>query len=295
MADEGAKVTDGVPKPQAEGPASNENAENGSEDGGEDERNTKSAPGEPNPIFEWLQKASSEKIDDAFDLGLKQVAVSDGMLAHVDAKASGLFGVVGFCMTLVVSFGGWALLDNTRKVPFGWGIAIAFLVVLLIGLKTGWHAASALMVRKLGTIDEAQVFDTELLDRTRREYRIVLTAHIWATATTLCEASQVKARALERGQTWFKYFLCGLFGLSALTVLSAVRREKDAGAMVPIANSLGACSCEPMPALAPVRGTRALPVSAPSPGAESDATPAVVSPTILNDARPADGDQEAPP
>lgn len=181
----------------------------------------------PSSRREWLAKASDDQVNDAYELGLKQVATYDAMLSRADAKGTGLLSVVGFCMTLAMSFGGWALLDNTRKVPFGGGLAAVFFLALCTGMVTGAYAVRVLRVRLLGTVDEDQVFADELKGLEKRDYRSVLTLHVWSVAERLFEANETKTTLLAIGQSWFVSFLGGLLLLSLMTVISAIKREPD--------------------------------------------------------------------
>jgi hypothetical protein len=181
-------------------------------------------------ILARLEKAEPSSLDDIYDLAQKQLLAEDAYSSRLDARATSLFGVVGFSMTVAFSFGGWALLDHVQKIPFGWLIAVTFVAILAVGLRTSWLAMSGLLVRRgYKFIDEGEVFHPQVLaeGKKRADYRIHLATHMWLVCQDREAWNQKRAKTIQAGQRWFFGFMLGILGLSILTTVSAIRRKSD--------------------------------------------------------------------
>lgn len=179
-------------------------------------------------LWNRLDLVDDATLDDLYDVGFRQLASEDAKTARVDAKAAAFFGVTGFSMTLAISFGGWSLLDNARKVPGGWLISVAFIGLLIVGVITGWHALAVLKVRRFRTVDEAMVFARDVLEkRSKREFRMQVAGHVWFVARENFSVNEKKVDQLEACQKWFLGFLGGVLALSIMVVASALSRDPE--------------------------------------------------------------------
>jgi hypothetical protein len=128
------------------------------------------------------------------------------------------------------SFGGWSLLDNARKVPIGHTIAIAFVVVLSIGLVTSALALwGMLLSHGQRFIDEREMFrrDVVAYGKTRLDFRSHVAAHYWFVWQFRRKRTERRAKIIQVGQWFFVGFLLAVLLLSGLTAWSAVHRPKD--------------------------------------------------------------------
>ncbi len=194
-------------------------------------------------ILNRLKRLSAEGdgavIDDVYDLALRQLAGEDAHTAKLDARASSLFGAVGFSMTVAFSFGGWALLDNARKVPYGNAIAAGFVIVLLVGLVTSGFALSGLKLSKGHVVpDEKDVFNDTMMrtGRKRSEYRLYIATHLWGIWQQRHDRNEQRAQRILTGQVLFFGFLAAILGLSAFTTMSAIKRRPDSVPGLPTCN-----------------------------------------------------------
>jgi hypothetical protein len=170
----------------------------------------------------------SKVLDDVYDLAQKQLQSEEVHAGKLDARASSLFGAVGFSMTVAFSFGGWSLLENARKVPFGSTIAIAFVIALFIGLATSLFALQGLLLRYgHKSIDEKEVFHPDVLAprRTQADFRIHIAVHFWRIWQSRSRRNEKRAVIIQRGQRLFFAFLLSILGLSTLTTWSAITRS----------------------------------------------------------------------
>jgi hypothetical protein len=182
----------------------------------------------PKTFSDIAWEADDEHTANIYDLGLRQVSGAEAASGRLDQKATGLFGVVGFCMTLAISFGGWALLENARKVPLGRAISILFIIVLFVGLITAGFALRVLRVRNVKSLNPDDVFNESVLQLTdKHAYRSYLAAAMWYLAEDLHQINVDKAKSLWRGQVAFAIFMLGIFSLSGLTVASALQRGPE--------------------------------------------------------------------
>ncbi|MBK9000640.1 MAG: hypothetical protein IPM35_33375 [Myxococcales bacterium] len=158
----------------------------------------------------------------------KQLAAEDAHAAKLDARATALFAAAGFSMTVAFSFGGWALLDNARKVPSGQLIAVAFVFVLALGVATSAFALRALLLtfgQKFP--DERDIFRPEALTKTKTQYKKYIAVHLWLVWQDRFERNERRAGLIRTGQFLFVGFLAAIFLLSILTTTSAISRSPD--------------------------------------------------------------------
>jgi hypothetical protein len=137
-------------------------------------------------IEEWLKQAKDEVVKETFDLGVKQLDALSSVIGRIETKASGILSVVGLCLTLALTFGGWAMLQNLQSLQPNEArlIAIGFSLLMAVGVGAGVFAARALGVVVQGAVDERQVFDRQLGSAERADYQRVLSNHIWGCTTT---------------------------------------------------------------------------------------------------------------
>lgn len=180
---------------------------------------------DPEPGRDVIDK---EIIDDVYAIAEKQLAAEDAYAAKLDARATSLFGAVGFSMTLAFSFGGWALLDHASNVPLGKVIALAFVLVLAVGLITSFLALRGLLLRPGHKfVDEREVFHKQVIAKGKKrvDFRIHLATHQWRIWQQRSVRNQARAAMIRTAQRWFVGFLTAILLLSALTTASAITRR----------------------------------------------------------------------
>jgi hypothetical protein len=217
------------------------------------------APGRPNqskeapiqtPLDEFLKSEQLARllapvkdegvVDAVLDRAEKQLAAEDAHSAKLDARATALFGAAGFSMTVAFSFGGWALLDNVRKVPHGPTIAVAFVLVLALGVVTSGFALWALLLRFGHKFpDERDVFRQEALGKPKLDYRKYIAVHLWLVWQDRYQRNEQRAKLVRNGQFLFVGFLLGILLLSVLTTTSAISRTQDPPPIVSMTVSPG--------------------------------------------------------
>jgi hypothetical protein len=139
------------------------------------------APLDADAIISQLEKADDPAvIQEFYKAAEAQLSAESAHSTKLDARATSLFGAVGFSMTVAFSFGGWSLLENVRKVPFGSVIAVAFVLVLGVGLWTSWLALHGLLLRDGGRFpDERELLHPEVVAKGKKavDYQIHVGAH----------------------------------------------------------------------------------------------------------------------
>ena len=166
-----------------------------------------------------LAGLDSERIKRVWEIAFRQVSFEDAVTTRIDSKAAGLLSVVGFCMTLAISFGGWPLLQNAGSVPYGGVIAGLFVAVLAVGIATAICAILALRVRKMKQIDDGEVLDPEALGH--KDYDCFVAAHAFGVYEENFNINERRASFLQVGQYLFGAFLLGILAISAMTTFSA--------------------------------------------------------------------------
>jgi len=216
------------------------------------------------------EDGDSEVVDDIYDLAQKQLVAEDMHGAKLDARATSLFGAVGFSMTVAFSFGGWALLDHAYKVPFGRGIAVAFVLALGVGLVASWHALQGLMLRSgQKSVDEEDVFHAGVVAKGKKrvDFRIHLATHFWLVFQARYARNESRAETIRLGQNWFMGFLVAILALSGATTVSAILRPPDPLTAAP-------CLCAQTPSVAALTSTSSSPhVALPSASISHDQGP----------------------
>ena len=201
-------------------------------------------------IVKRLEKADEKVVNEVYDLATKQLAAEDTLATRLDSKATALLSVAGFSMTIAFSFGGWSLLDNIKKIALGKSIAVALVVVLVVGLVTCLFAWIALRMRKnYKWIDENEVFHEGVLskkDTATYDYKIHMATHQWLIWQKRFAITEERAKWTSYGQLSFVVFLSGILALSCLTTYSAIQltapktatsSSSSAGAVPPPAHS----------------------------------------------------------
>jgi len=182
-------------------------------------------------MIERLDRTTPEVVNEVHDVAWKLLSAQESLEARIDSRAGLLFTAVGFSMTLAFSFGGWALIDKANQIPLGAWIAVAFVIVLALGLVTSGFAIAALLVRKnYRWIDESEVWNTKVVaaGKTQQDYRIHMATHVWQVWQARHVRTEQKAGYVARSQYCLAAFLAGILFLSVLAARSAIIRPRDA-------------------------------------------------------------------
>jgi hypothetical protein len=217
------------------------------------------APGRPNqskeapiqtPLDEFLKSEQLARllapvkdegvVDAVLDRAEKQLAAEGRPLGQARRESHCAICAAGFSMTVAFSFGGWALLDNVRKVPHGPTIAVAFVLVLALGVVTSGFALWALLLRFGHKFpDERDVFRQEALGKPKLDYRKYIAVHLWLVWQDRYQRNEQRAKLVRNGQFLFVGFLLGILLLSVLTTTSAISRTQDPPPIVSMTVSPG--------------------------------------------------------
>jgi hypothetical protein len=175
----------------------------------------------PPAYSEWFESADPKVAEIAHDIGLKQLSAYESFLNRVETKATGILSTVSLCITLVVSFGGWTMLEKAHGTSGGWLLVPVFVVALGMGLRSGYLASRVLAVTDLGTINDSQIFAAELPNDSFDTYYKVLILHIWMVVRRQDRVVHEKSKKLAQAQWWFVGFIAALFVLTIVTAVAA--------------------------------------------------------------------------
>jgi hypothetical protein len=184
---------------------------------------------DPDPLMnltevdDRINAASADVKDELHDYVWKLLAAQDALEARVDARATMLFGAIGFSMTLAFSFGGWNLLEKAHQVPLGKWIAGLFFVALCVGLLACWLALQALLIKKTFAFPREDSVLRELQDKER--FRTNLVMHLWQVWQRRHVRTEDKATRVTYSQVAFVWFLGGILVLSGFTTCSAIENQ----------------------------------------------------------------------
>jgi hypothetical protein len=166
-------------------------------------------------------------VDDIYEFSQRQLASEDTRSAKLDARATSILGAAAISTTLAFSAGGWALLDNVQKVPLGTALAVAFVVIVVLGLGTGLFALLGLLLRaNVHYVDERQIYHPSVLalGRNQADFRLHVATHVWLIWQSRRRRNEERSKAIVRGQWCFLAFLFGILALTCMTAWSAVNR-----------------------------------------------------------------------